>query len=117
MPADYLSRLLGAKDAVASINAFDPFQANLYNLQLDDETLQMLQNFRSKNEWPPHLSKQDQSYYKILMERVFQDRNKLVYVWTISSIQGWHCTYQQGTGKKQCAKPMMEDTTPHTRCT
>jgi hypothetical protein len=38
MPADYLSRLLGAKDAVASISAFDPFQENLYDLQLQDDT-------------------------------------------------------------------------------
>jgi len=29
MPADYLSRLPGAKETVASISAFDPFQADL----------------------------------------------------------------------------------------
>jgi hypothetical protein len=63
MPADYRSRLPGAKDTVASTSAFDPFQANLYNLQLQDDVLQMLQNFRTKNEWPLHLSEQDQSYY------------------------------------------------------
>jgi transposase InsO family protein len=80
MPADYLSRLPGAKDTVASISAFDPFQADLYELQMQDDALQMLQTFRTKNEWPPHLSKQDQTYYKILTERVFQDKNKLVWV-------------------------------------
>jgi len=31
MPADYLSRLPGAKDHIASISAFDPFQTDLYD--------------------------------------------------------------------------------------
>ncbi len=80
MPADYLLRLPGAKDTVASISAFDPFQADFYDLEMQDDSLQMLQTFRKKNKWPPHLSKQDQAYYKILAERVFQDKNKLVWV-------------------------------------
>jgi hypothetical protein len=50
MPADYLSGILGVKDTVASSSAFDPFQADLYNLQLQDEGLQMLQKFRTRNE-------------------------------------------------------------------
>jgi hypothetical protein len=29
MPVDYLSRLPGAKDTIASISAFDPFQAEI----------------------------------------------------------------------------------------
>jgi hypothetical protein len=29
MPADYLSRLPGAKETIATISAFDPFQADL----------------------------------------------------------------------------------------
>jgi hypothetical protein len=40
----------------------------------------MLQNFRASNKWPPHLSKQDQAYYKTLIDRVFQDKNKQVWV-------------------------------------
>jgi hypothetical protein len=36
MPADYLSRLPGAKENIDSISAFDPFQADLYNLQMQD---------------------------------------------------------------------------------
>jgi hypothetical protein len=36
MPADYLSRLPGAKETIASISAFDPFQADLYKLQMQD---------------------------------------------------------------------------------
>ncbi len=40
MPADYLSRLPGAKDNIANISAFDPFQTDLYDLQMRDEILQ-----------------------------------------------------------------------------
>jgi len=36
MPADYLSRLPGAKETVTSIEAFDSFQADLFNLQMQD---------------------------------------------------------------------------------
>jgi hypothetical protein len=40
----------------------------------------MLQNFRTNNKWPPDLSKHDQAYYRILIDRVFQDKSKLVWV-------------------------------------
>jgi hypothetical protein len=73
MLADYLSRLLGTKDAISIISAFDPFQADLYDLQ-------MLQTFMTKNVWPSNLTKQDQIYYKTLAERAFQDKNKVVWV-------------------------------------
>jgi hypothetical protein len=36
MPANYLSSLPGAKDNIASISAFDPFQTDLYDLQMKD---------------------------------------------------------------------------------
>ncbi len=36
MPADYLSRLPGAKENIASISAFDPFQTDLYDLWMQD---------------------------------------------------------------------------------
>jgi hypothetical protein len=80
MPADYLSRLPGTKDAIASISAFHPFQADLYDLQMQDDDLQMLQTFMTKNVWPSNLTKQDQIYYKTLAERSFQDKNKVVWV-------------------------------------
>jgi hypothetical protein len=32
MPEDYLSRLPGPKETIASISAFNPFQADLYYL-------------------------------------------------------------------------------------
>ncbi len=52
MPADYLSRLPGAKETIASISAFDSFQADLYELQMQDEILQGIQTFRNTNQWP-----------------------------------------------------------------
>ncbi len=53
MPADYLSRLPGAKDNIASISAFDPFQADLYDLQMQDKILQGIQTFLNTGKWPP----------------------------------------------------------------
>jgi hypothetical protein len=80
MPADYLSRLPGTKEAIASIAAFDPFQSDLYELQMQDNDLQMLQTFMTKNEWPLNLPKQDQIYFKNLAEKAFQDKNKVVWI-------------------------------------
>ncbi len=47
MPADYLSKLPGAKETIASILAFDPFQTDLYELQMQDEILQGIQTFQN----------------------------------------------------------------------
>jgi hypothetical protein len=80
MPADYLSQLPGTKETITSISAFDPFQMDLYDLQMKDDELQMLQTFMTKNQWLPKLKKQEQNYYKILAEKVFQDKNKVVWV-------------------------------------
>jgi len=80
MPADLLSRLPGAKEDVTSISAFDLFQANLFNLQMQYEHLQTLQTFLTKNEWPAYLSKQDRNYFWNLVDKVFQDKNKVVWV-------------------------------------
>jgi len=34
----------------------------------------------TRQEWPPHLSKQDQNYFKNLFEKDFQDKNKVVWI-------------------------------------
>jgi len=57
--------------------AFDPFQADVFDLQMQDEDLQMLQ---TKKEWPNNLSKQDKTYFKNLAEKTFQDKNKVVWI-------------------------------------
>jgi hypothetical protein len=80
MSADYLSRLPGTKETTASISAFDPFQAELFDPQMQDDDLQMLQTFITKNEWQPNLPKQDRIYFKNLAEKAFQDKNKVVWV-------------------------------------
>jgi hypothetical protein len=77
---DCLSRLPGTKEAISSISAFYPFQSDHFDLQMKDEYLQMLQNFMTKNEWPAHLSKQDCIYFQNLADKVFQDKNKVVWV-------------------------------------
>ncbi len=81
MPADYLSRLPGAKETIASILAFDPFQADLYKLQMQDEILQGIQIFQNTNQWPQAIPKQDQAYYTAMIDKLFQDKNKVVWVW------------------------------------
>jgi hypothetical protein len=74
MLADYLSRLPGAKENIASISAFDPFQADLYDLQMKDEILQGIQTFRNTNQWPPTIPKQDQAYYTAMIESYSKTR-------------------------------------------
>jgi len=34
----------------------------------------------TKNEWPPNLPKHDGTYFKMLAERAFQDKKKVVWV-------------------------------------
>ncbi len=80
MPADYLSRLPGTKESISSISTFNPFQSDLYELQMKDDDLQMLQTFMTKNEWPPNLPKQDRTYFKNLAGKAFQDKNKVVWI-------------------------------------
>ena len=72
MLADYLSRLPGTKESIASILAFDPFQADLYELQMQDEILQGIQTFRNTNKWPQVIPKQDQAYYMAKIDKLFQ---------------------------------------------
>jgi hypothetical protein len=75
MPADYLSRLPGVQENIASISAFDPFQADLYELQMQDEILQgiHIQTFRNTSQWPQIIPKQGQAYYTAMIEKLFQD--------------------------------------------
>jgi Integrase zinc binding domain len=80
MLADYLSRLPGAKETVTSISAFNQFQTDLYDLQMQDEVLQDIQMFRNTNQWPQSVSKPDRAYYTSMIDKVFQDINKVVWV-------------------------------------
>jgi Integrase zinc binding domain len=80
MPADYLSRLPGVKETKASVSTFDPFQADLYELQMQEEVLQGIQIFRNTNQWPQTIPKQDLAYYTTMIDMLFQDKNKVVWV-------------------------------------
>jgi hypothetical protein len=80
MPADYLSRLPGAKETIASISPSDLFQADLYELQMQDEILQGIQMFRNTNQWPQSIPRQDQAYYTAMIDKFFQDKNNGVWV-------------------------------------
>ncbi len=63
-----------------SISAFDPFRTDLYDLQMKDEQLQILQKGITYDEWPQNISKSDQNNFQILAKRLFQDRNKVYWV-------------------------------------
>jgi Integrase zinc binding domain len=43
---------------------------------MQDEQLQRLQMFMTKNKWPTHLSKQDLNYFRNLADKAFQDKKK-----------------------------------------
>jgi hypothetical protein len=53
MPADYLSRLpsLRKNDISEVTEGFDPFQADLHDLQKEDKQLQNMNNFRVSGKW------------------------------------------------------------------
>jgi hypothetical protein len=53
MPADYLSRLPSSQDTTINevTEGFDPFQADLHDLQKEDKQLQNMNNFRVSGKW------------------------------------------------------------------
>jgi hypothetical protein len=48
---------------------------------MKDEQLEMLQHYMTKNKWLAKLSKSEQNYLQTLVNRAFQDKNKVVRVW------------------------------------
>ena len=77
MPADYLSRLPGTKTGEISeiTEAFDPFQADLHELQKQDEQLQNMNHFRVHKKWLTQISKQEANYLQTLAPKLFQAHN------------------------------------------
>jgi hypothetical protein len=47
---------------------------------MQDEILQGIRTFRNTNQWPQTILKQDQAYYTAMIEKLFQDKNKIVWV-------------------------------------
>jgi hypothetical protein len=64
----------------ATEKAFDPFQADLYHPQMKNKTLQTLLKSISTGTWSNDINKQDCNYLLILTDRVFQDKNKIMWV-------------------------------------
>ena len=47
---------------------------------MQDEILQGIETFRYTNRWPQPIPKQDQAYYVAMIDKLFQDKNKVVWV-------------------------------------
>jgi hypothetical protein len=77
MLVNYLFWLPGTKEALSSISAFDPFQSDLYDLQMQNEHLQMLQNYMTRNEWPTHLSNMIATTSRLWQTGLFRKKTKL----------------------------------------
>ncbi len=76
MPADYLSRL----PATTVIAAFDPFQTDLPELQREEPFAKNLLYFGKHNRWPDHLSKSEANYHADLLKRIFNDKDRILWV-------------------------------------
>jgi hypothetical protein len=72
MPADYLSCLPAFQvDKLDPIAAFDPFQPNLKELQLQDQDLQAILLFLKNGSWLPHLTKTTNQFLSIAGSKSF----------------------------------------------
>jgi hypothetical protein len=82
MPADYLPRLPSTNEnQLAEITqCFNPFQPELLDLQKTDSDLQNIHHFRTKGEWPAHMTKADTNYLQHLAAKLYQDANKIVWI-------------------------------------
>jgi hypothetical protein len=80
MLTDYLSPLPSSNpNIIASmVNAFDPFQADLIDLQKADSNLQHMNQFQTTGTWPKDLSKSDSNYVQNLAVKLYQDASKIV---------------------------------------
>jgi hypothetical protein len=66
------------ENQVVSISAFDPFQRNLQELQLQDKALQIVQKHSKNGKWPKHIKPSEIKYAQAMKENLFQDKNKLI---------------------------------------
>jgi len=82
MPADYLSRLPSFKvhSAADTIVAFNLFQPNLKDLQLQDTDLQAIFPFLKNGQCLPHLMRGEINTLSALSQNVFFDENNLTWI-------------------------------------
>ena len=78
MPADFLSRQI---DEIVenNVDAFDPFQPDLRDLQKKDEELQAINTYRTTGKWPTNISQNTIRALAMIEPKLYQDKNKLVW--------------------------------------
>ncbi len=79
MQADYLSRL-PATTSEPIIAAFDPFQTDLAELQRKEPFAQNILYFGKYNQWPPHLSTMEANSHAELLQKMFHDKEGILWV-------------------------------------
>ena len=80
MPADFLSRQHSQPSVSSLTEAFDPFQPDLLELQKQDDDLQILSAYLRSGKWNQNIPKQRLNMLTKVVHRVFQDKNKLIWV-------------------------------------
>ena len=80
MPADFLSRQFADAAVNEITEAFDPFQPDLKDLQKEDEDLQIISTYLNTGKWNQNVSKHRLNIYNKIVHKIFQDKNKLVWI-------------------------------------
>jgi len=82
MPADYLSRLpyFEIHSPTNTIAAFNRFQPNLNELQLQDQDIQAIFHFLKHQQWLPHLAKRQINTLDALSQNIFYNKNNLSWI-------------------------------------
>jgi len=88
MPADFLSRQIHEEQVdkisdyfkPAELDTIDPFKSDLRDLQMKDKDLQLLNTFLNTGKWDNSMQKQHIKRLEFFVNRVFQDKHKIVWV-------------------------------------
>ncbi len=83
MPADYLSRLPASTTNIsqeAVIAAFDPFQADLPEMQREESYIQNILYYHKNHQWPENVSRAEASSMADLLQRMFHDKDRILWV-------------------------------------
>jgi hypothetical protein len=82
MPADFLSRLPASSEANKNdvITAFDPFQTDLPDLQLEEPIIQKSFFYDKYGRWPDQMSRAEEHSARDFLKRILTDKNGTVWV-------------------------------------
>ena len=78
MRADFLLRQID-EIVECNVDAFDPFQPDLRELQKKDEDLQAINTYKTNGQWPKNLSQNTIHSLAMIKPKLFQDKNKVVW--------------------------------------